>query len=108
MGEAMGQDKQQAGKYTLAEILSQPQCWTDCLRNIEKGQLTKIREQFGHGSEWLFIGCGSRYYLGMAGAATWAAENGVGGSAGPASRGPRFFVLGPTRALNVSGFSLRF
>ena len=72
----MGQDKQEAGKYTLAEILSQPQCWTDCLRNIEKGQLTKIQEQFGYGSDWLFIGCGSSYYLSMAAAATWTAETG--------------------------------
>ncbi len=92
----MGQDKQEAGKYTLAEILSQPQCWTDCLRNLEKGQLTKIREQFGHGSEWLFIGCGSSYYLGMAAAATWTAVAGLRASAVPASEVLLFPDLVPT------------
>ena len=97
----MGQDKAGVGRHTLAEIMSQPQCWIDCLRNVEERQLSKVPEQFGHGSEWLFIGCGSSYYLGLSAAATWMAETGFRARAVPASELLLFPDLVPTGAKTV-------
>jgi glutamine---fructose-6-phosphate transaminase (isomerizing) len=75
-----------AGKNTLAEILSQPQCWLDCLRALETdGQLERIRTQLAADAEWLFIGCGSSYYIAQAAAASWIALTGKRARAFPAS-----------------------
>jgi glucosamine--fructose-6-phosphate aminotransferase (isomerizing) len=82
----MTQEKTVPGKYTEAEILSQAQCWTQCLRDLEEqGTLGKIREQFAHGSEWLFVGCGSSFYLAQTAAANWEAITGFRAQAVPAS-----------------------
>jgi len=74
------------GAYALSEILSQPQCWADCLRNLEaEKRISEIERQFGKGSEWLFIGCGSSYYIGLSAATSWTALTGMRGRAIPAS-----------------------
>jgi glutamine---fructose-6-phosphate transaminase (isomerizing) len=77
--------KSTAGAYSLAEILSQPQCWTRCLAAIEGEQkIEAIRERFKGDREWLFVGCGSSYYLALAAAAAWS-ELGIKARAMPAS-----------------------
>jgi len=49
-----------AGAYSLAEILSQPRCWADCLKELEADRrIGEVGKQFRQRSEWLFIGCGS-------------------------------------------------
>jgi glucosamine--fructose-6-phosphate aminotransferase (isomerizing) len=74
------------GAHSLAEILSQPHCWSNCLKELEeKGQLEEIRERFADAVEWLFIGCGSSYYLALAAAASWSAITGLRARAIPAS-----------------------
>lgn len=74
------------GTHSLAEILSQPHCWGNCLKEIEeKGQLEGIRDQFADATEWLFIGCGSSYYIAMAAAASWTTITGMRARAIPAS-----------------------
>jgi hypothetical protein len=48
-----------AGAYSLSEILSQPQCWADCLKELEAGSgIGEIAKRFRKYSEWLFIGRG--------------------------------------------------
>ena len=62
-----------AGVSSLAEILSQPQCWNACLANLhENGTLPAIVQRFGDANGWLFIGCGSSYYVALSAAATMA------------------------------------
>ena len=75
-----------AGSYSLAEILSQPSCWTDSLRDLEAGgKIREIGKQFGDRREWLFTGCGSSYYVAVTAAASWTAITGTRARAVPAS-----------------------
>src|SRR5215831_7663916 len=74
------------GVHTRAEILSQPRCWADCLQGLESGEtVPKIVKQFGATKEWVFIGCGSSYYIALAAASSWAAITGTRTRALPAS-----------------------
>jgi glutamine---fructose-6-phosphate transaminase (isomerizing) len=75
-----------AGAHTLAEILSQPQCWETCLADLHaSGKLQEIVGRFSSTSEWLFVGCGSSYYIGLSAAASWTAITGRRARAVPAS-----------------------
>lgn len=72
--------------YTLAETLSQPQCWAKCLSRLqESAELDRVRQQFAAGAGWLFVGCGSSYYLAQSAAAAWTAITGLHAQATPAS-----------------------
>ena len=74
------------GAYSLAEILSQPQCWRDCLRLLEHdAAIAEITKRFANCREWIFIGCGSSYYIALSAAASWSAITGVRARAIPAS-----------------------
>ena len=62
----------QQAAHTLNEILSQPQCWGDCLRQLTVShELVLAAKLAKPGAEWIFIGCGSSYYLAMSAAATF-------------------------------------
>jgi len=75
-----------AGVNSLAEILSQPQCWDVCQASLrENGTLSAICGRFGSANGWLFIGCGSSYYVALAAAATMASLTGRRAHAIPAS-----------------------
>jgi len=81
-----GKIESTAGRHTLAEILSQPQCWKDSLTTLhESGQLAEIARRFGNTMEWLFVGCGSSYYIALVAAASWTAITGQRARAVPAS-----------------------
>jgi glutamine---fructose-6-phosphate transaminase (isomerizing) len=74
------------GTYTEAEILSEPRCWGECLQALKQSrevdrflQLTSSRRDF------LFVGCGSSYYLAQTAASSWTALTGLGARAIPAS-----------------------
>ena len=58
--------------HTLVEIFSQPQCWKECLRQLQaSGNIDAAVKIAKPGAEWLLIGCGSSYYLALAAAATF-------------------------------------
>ncbi len=60
------------GIHTLAEALSQPQCWESCLGELaETKTIDEICRDFGAAKEWLFVGCGSSYYVALAAASSW-------------------------------------
>ena len=74
------------GAYSLAETLSQPQCWRDCLTGLRADPaIAEITSRFANSSEWIFIGCGSSYYIALSAAASWSAITGVRARAIPAS-----------------------
>jgi glucosamine--fructose-6-phosphate aminotransferase (isomerizing) len=74
------------GAHSLAEILSQPQFWGRCLDALErKGSLAEIRQPFRSAREWLFVGCGSSYYIALSAAAAWSSITGNRARAIPAS-----------------------
>ena len=75
-----------AGAHSLGEILSQPEFWGRCLAALEKeGALEQVRKPFRSAQEWLFIGCGSSYYIALAAAASWSAITQTRARAIPAS-----------------------
>jgi glucosamine--fructose-6-phosphate aminotransferase (isomerizing) len=58
--------------HTLAEILSQPSIWGETGRQLhESGELDRLAATFSPRSPWLFVGCGSSYYLSRLIAALW-------------------------------------
>lgn len=60
------------GQHTLHEILSQPQCWDACLTKLAaSAELHAAARLATPGTEWLFIGCGTSYYLAEAAAASF-------------------------------------
>jgi glutamine---fructose-6-phosphate transaminase (isomerizing) len=74
------------GAHSLAEILSQPQFWGRCLEALgREGSLAQVRYPFRSARDWLFVGCGSSYYLALAAAAAWSRITGMRARAIPAS-----------------------
>jgi glutamine---fructose-6-phosphate transaminase (isomerizing) len=60
------------GEHTLAEIYSQPRAWADTEIQLKKsGILERFAEIFSPRSPWLFVGCGSSYYLSRLIAGIW-------------------------------------
>ncbi len=75
-----------AGAHTIAEIVSEPQTWTQCFSQLqESGQLLTLGETLKKDVEWVFVGCGSSFYLAQVAAATWSILNGSPAHAIPAS-----------------------
>jgi glutamine---fructose-6-phosphate transaminase (isomerizing) len=71
---------------TLNEILSQPQCWRDCLKALQNcPPLESIAERISPDAVCLFLGCGSTYYVAQAAAASWTHITGRRARAVPAS-----------------------
>jgi glutamine---fructose-6-phosphate transaminase (isomerizing) len=74
------------GSYTESEILSQPRSWAESLRQLEEDpEVDRIIREFSSSRRWIFIGCGSSYYLALAAAASWKAATGLPARAFPAS-----------------------
>lgn len=58
--------------HTISEILSQPHCWKECLRQFAgSSDLSAAGKLAKPTAEWLLIGCGSSYYLGLTAASTF-------------------------------------
>jgi glutamine---fructose-6-phosphate transaminase (isomerizing) len=78
--------KSGAGAHTISEILSEPATWKLCLGIVEKtAELQSLNEKLPSNMEWVFIGCGSSFYLAQTAAATWAILTGGKSRAIPAS-----------------------
>jgi glutamine---fructose-6-phosphate transaminase (isomerizing) len=74
------------GTHTIAEILSEPQTWRRCQAELEaSGQLQELSAKLQSGVEWIFVGCGSSFYLAQAAAASWSILTGGPARAVPAS-----------------------
>ncbi|PYY08169.1 MAG: hypothetical protein DMG69_15910 [Acidobacteria bacterium] len=92
------------GDHSLEEILSQPRCWGSCLKELEDSRLlNEIWKPLARATEWLFVGCGSSYYVGLAAAATWTTITGRRARAIPASEILLFPELIMTRAEQTAG-----
>ncbi len=94
------------GQYTLAEITTQAEAWSDALRFFQSVQ-TDLRHAWARISprQVLFIGCGSTYYLSQAAAALFQGLTGVPAHACPASELLLFtsqVVADPGRTLLVA------
>ena len=75
-----------SGSHTIAEILSQPETWRKSLAQFEaSGELANLAKQLPRKVEWVFVGCGSSFYLAQVAAATWSMVTGEIARAMPAS-----------------------
>ncbi len=60
------------GQHTLSEIFSQPRCWSGCLAQLAASAELRAATQLARpGAEWIFVGCGTSYYLAQAAASTF-------------------------------------
>lgn len=74
------------GVHTAAEIQSQPDCWQASLEGwAATGSVRSIAQSLADRRRWLFIGCGSSFYLAQAAAACWRMITGLEARAMPAS-----------------------
>jgi len=81
-----GNHSHSPGNYSLTEILSQPQCWSASLEDLQQTKiLHSVAKRFARATEWLFIGCGSSYYVALSAAATMGRLTGLRSRALPAS-----------------------
>jgi glucosamine--fructose-6-phosphate aminotransferase (isomerizing) len=65
-------DITEQGQHTLSEILSQPHCWNACLAKLaSSAELREAIRIAKPGAEWIFVGCGTSYYLAQAAAASF-------------------------------------
>jgi glutamine---fructose-6-phosphate transaminase (isomerizing) len=82
----LNESTHRAGANTISEIFSEPQTWVKCLAALDgKGELRKLRALHSSEEEWIFVGCGSSYYLALIAAATWSLLTGEAARAIPAS-----------------------
>ena len=84
---AKGQPKKlRPAEHTLAEIYSQPKIWAETDQQLrETGTLQRLAESFSPRSPWLFVGCGSSYYLSRLIAALWTKHFYIPATGVPAS-----------------------
>jgi glucosamine--fructose-6-phosphate aminotransferase (isomerizing) len=74
------------GAHTLEEILSQPRIWSETETQLRESQLLeKFATLFSPRSPWLFVGCGSSYYLSRLIAALWTKHFYIPATGVPAS-----------------------
>src|SRR5215470_17548537 len=79
-------DSARPAKHTLAEILSQPHIWRETERHLKASRvLEHLAESFSPRSPWLFVGCGSSYYLSRLIAALWTKHFYIPATGVPAS-----------------------
>jgi glucosamine--fructose-6-phosphate aminotransferase (isomerizing) len=88
------------GKNTLSEILSQPQVWAETDKRLtDNGALDHLADTFSPRSPWLFVGCGSSYYLSSLIAALWTKHFYIPATAVPASE----LLFAPEETLRRTG-----
>jgi len=78
--------KSMPGEHTLQEILSQPRTWSETETRLRESRLLEtFADLFSPRSPWLFVGCGSSYYLSRLIAALWTKHFSIAATGVPAS-----------------------
>ena len=73
-------------QHTLVEILSQPEIWPAAMRELgQSAAFQSAARQNASRKEWLFVGCGTSFYLAEAAAACWTLITGQRARAIPGS-----------------------
>jgi glutamine---fructose-6-phosphate transaminase (isomerizing) len=89
-----------AGRHTLNEILSQPAVWRETAKQLEQQEtLEQLSKIFFPRSPWLFLACGSSYYLSQIVATVWTRQLQARCTAVPASE----FLFAPGETIRRTG-----
>lgn len=89
-----------AGRHTLSEIFSQPAVWRETAKQLEQqGALEQLSKIFFPHSPWLFLACGSSYYLSQIVAMLWTRQLQARCTAVPASE----FLFAPGETIRRTG-----
>jgi len=92
--------RQRPAQSTLSEILSQPHIWLETDEHLAaSGTLQHLADTFSPRSPWLFVGCGSSYYLSRLIAALWTKYFYIPATAVPASE----LLFAPEETLRRTG-----
>jgi glucosamine--fructose-6-phosphate aminotransferase (isomerizing) len=87
-------------RHTLSEILSQPAAWRETSKQLEQqGALEQLSKIFFPRSPWLFLACGSSYYLSQIVATLWTRQLQARCTAVPASE----FLFAPGETIRRTG-----
>lgn len=74
------------GHRSFEEIMSEPGVWATTLQELEEhNRYAEVLKPLGEADEWVFVGCGSSYYVAQAAAWSWTAVTGKRAKAVPAS-----------------------
>ena len=74
------------GHRSFAEIMSEPGVWSTTLQELEQNnRYAEVLKPLEPADEWIFVGCGSSYYVAQAAAWSWNAITGMRTKAVPAS-----------------------
>ena len=74
------------GQHTLSEILSQPASWAETFTHLKsEGTIERLAANFNAEEPWLFVACGSSYYLSQLVSAIWSRDFGIRSTAVAAS-----------------------
>jgi len=74
------------GRRSYEEIMSEPGVWAVSLQELEEhGRYASVLKPLEEAEEWVFVGCGSSYYVAQAAAWSWTAVTGQRAKAVPAS-----------------------
>jgi glutamine---fructose-6-phosphate transaminase (isomerizing) len=74
------------GQRSYEEIMSEPGVWAASLQELEEhGRYEEALKPLSKAEEWIFVGCGSSYYVAQAAAWSWTALTGQKAKAVPAS-----------------------
>jgi glucosamine--fructose-6-phosphate aminotransferase (isomerizing) len=74
------------GHRSFEEIMSEPGVWAATLQELEEnGRYEEALKPLDKADEWIFVGCGSSYYVAQAAAWSWTAITGQRAKAVPAS-----------------------
>jgi glucosamine--fructose-6-phosphate aminotransferase (isomerizing) len=74
------------GHRSFEEIMSEPGVWAATLQELEEnGRYEEVLKPLEKADEWIFVGCGSSYYVAQAAAWSWTAITGQRAKAVPAS-----------------------
>ncbi len=88
------------GQHTIREILSQPAVWAETdARLASEGTIDRLAAQFTAHGPWLFVACGSSYYLSQLVSAIWSRNFSLRCAAVPASE----FLFAPEEILRSTG-----
>jgi len=90
------------GSGTMQEIMSQTQAWSGSLQHFKSSSvLQAVLDKTSSRTEWLFVGCGTSFYLAEVAAASWKTLTGLSARAVAASEILLFPALTLPSAANL-------